>query len=147
MGLGHRAPVLHSDRCVHPTVHTGGRTGLTIGVIGTADPGDVHNDISYYHATAHGWRGYGGGVYLAGQWNDGHGVWAYGGWQAGDTAALTLDTATNTLTFKQRRLARAFTISLAGSVAEWFLNVSLFYEGDSVEALRMSTAEHDAFLP
>ena len=85
-------------------------------------------------------------VYLAGQRNSYHGGWPGYGWRTGDTAALALDTATNTLTLKHRRLARAFTISLAGGVAEWFLNVSLDHTGESVEVQRMSTAEYDAFL-
>ena len=136
-------PALRNGGCVRVTMHEGGFT--TIGIIGTTDPGVVEHGHSFSHATAHGWGGY-GGVYLAGQLNWGHGGWPDDSWKTGDTAALTLDTATNTLTLKHRRLARAFTISLPGGVPEWFLNVSLYDQGVSVEAQPMTTAEYDAFL-
>ena len=144
-------PALRNSGCVRVTVHQSGYGGftITIGVIGTADPGDArHGNNSFNHATAHGWQGgYGGHMYLAGQCTtEGHGGWPSGGWQTGDTAALTLDAATNTLTLKHKRLARAFTISLAGGVAEWFVNVGLGRASDSVEVQPMSTAAYDAFL-
>ena len=110
-------PALHNGGCVRVTVHQG--RCLAISVIGTADPGDVENGFSVYHDTAHGWHGedVGGGVYLAGQLNYDNDGWPSDGWKTGDTAALMLDTATNILTLKHRRLARAFTIRLFGPAA------------------------------
>ena len=136
-------PALHNGGCVRVTVHKCGFGDITIGVIGTPD---VRDGYSFYHATAHGWDGYGGYVYLAGQRTDGHGGWPRLGWEPGDTAALTLDTATNILTLKHRRLRRAFTVSLPGGVSEWFLNVSMEGDGESVAVQPMSTAEYGAFL-
>ena len=107
--------------CVGVVVHEGGRHGTTIGVIGTTEPGGNKGGSSclqdsFDHGTAHGWDGggYGGMVYLAGQWSQYHGGWPADGWKAGDTAALMLDTAAGTLTLKHRRLGRAFTIGLPG---------------------------------
>ena len=107
-------PALRVGRCVRITVcEAMCDGGITIGVIGTTDPSDGMAGNGFYHDTADGWDGR-GDVCLAGQSNLFHGGWPSGGWKTGDTAALALDTATNTLTLKHRRLAQAFTISLSG---------------------------------
>ena len=127
-------------RCWHVTVHTG--RDIIVGIIGTADPGGA--DVSFDHATAHGWGGW-GSVYRAGQHQ--RGGWPGRGWRDSDEAAVRVDCAAGTLTLRHRRLGKTFTIpGLQRGVEEWFINASLANRGESVEVRPLATEDFDAFL-
>ena len=138
-------PALCAGGCVRVTVPGQSDYALgskvSIGVIGTTDP----IGYSFRHATATGWQGRDGYAYYAGKKLYSYDGWPPSGWRDGDTAALMIDTAADTLTLilKHRRERRAFTIELRDDVAEWFVIVS----GGSVEVQPMTPAEYDAFLP
>ena len=134
-------------RCWRITVHQAGDY-VAIGIIGTGDLGGAHAGYGRNHATAHGWDS-DGVVHVAGRAAPGYGGWPVYtcGWQKDDQAAMRLDTAAGTLALKHERHGRSFAIAgLDGGVAEWFVNVGLEDDGDSVEVQPMTTDEYDAFL-
>ena len=139
-------PPLRRSSGVRVTVHRGGG-GVAVGVIGTTEPGVVKHGNCFHHATAHAWYGH-GHVHLAGQRSrrpGDTGGWPSGGWKTGDVAALMLDPGARTLTLKHRRLGKVFVIVLPDT-SDWFVNVCVFCQGESVEVQPMGKADFDAFL-